>query len=83
MIGSLIVAAGYGLDIVLMSEVWHLVLVSRVIAAGIGFTHGALPAPITGAVDPSRTGSANSLNTQMRSLGTSFASAVAARQGLA
>jgi EmrB/QacA subfamily drug resistance transporter len=77
MIGSLIVATGYGLNIVLMSEVWHLVLVSCVIGAGVGFTYGALPALIMGAVDPSQTGSANSLNTLMRSLGTSFASAVA------
>ncbi|MEV7735935.1 MFS transporter [Streptomyces sp. NPDC088921] len=77
MIGALIVAAGYGLDIVLMSEVWHLVLVSCVIGAGIGFTYGALPALIMGAVDPTQTGAANSLNTLMRSLGTSFASALA------
>ncbi|MFF1304668.1 MFS transporter [Streptomyces sp. NPDC058307] len=75
--GTLIVAAGYGLNIVLMSEVWHLVLVSCVIGAGIGFTYGALPALIMGAVDPTQTGAANSLNTLMRSLGTSFASAVA------
>jgi MFS family permease len=77
MIGALIVAAGYGLNIVLMSEVWHLILVSCVIGAGIGFTYGALPALIMGAVDPSQTGAANSLNTLMRSLGTSFASALA------
>ncbi|MEV0639388.1 MFS transporter [Streptomyces sp. NPDC050619] len=77
MIGALIVAAGYSLNIILMSQVWHLVLVSCVIGAGIGFTYGALPALIMGAVDPSQTGAANSLNTLMRSLGTSFASALA------
>ncbi|MEU1275714.1 MFS transporter [Streptomyces sp. NPDC005799] len=77
MIGALIVAAGYGLNIVLMSEVWHLVLVSCIIGAGVGFTYGALPALIMGAVAPSQTGAANSLNTLMRSLGTSFASALA------
>ncbi|QNP71768.1 MFS transporter [Streptomyces roseirectus] len=77
MIGSLIVAGGYGLNILLMSEVWHLILVSCVIGAGVGFTYGALPALIMGAVDPSQTGAANSLNTLMRSLGTSFASAIA------
>ncbi|MFJ9151162.1 MFS transporter [Streptomyces sp. NPDC102270] len=77
LIGTLIVAAGYGLNIVLMSEVWHLVLVSCIIGAGIGFTYGALPALIMGAVDPTQTGAANSLNTLMRSLGTSFASAIA------
>ena len=77
MIGALIVSAGYALNILLMSEVWHLVLVSCIIGAGVGFTYGALPALIMGAVDPSQTGAANSLNTLMRSLGTSFASALA------
>ncbi|MFC8516361.1 MFS transporter [Streptomyces sp. NPDC057257] len=77
MIGALIVASGYGLNIVLMSEVWHLVVVSCVIGAGIGFTYGAMPALIMGAVDPSETAAANSLNTLMRSIGTSCASAVA------
>lgn len=77
MIGALIVASGYALNILLMSEVWHLILVSCIIGAGIGFTYGALPALIMGAVDPSQTGAANSLNTLMRSLGTSFASAIA------
>ncbi|MDF3142512.1 MULTISPECIES: MFS transporter [unclassified Streptomyces] len=77
MIGALIVAAGYGLNIVLMSEVWHLILVSCIIGAGVGFTYGALPALIMGAVAPSETAAANSLNTLMRSLGTSFASAIA------
>ncbi|MGW1561982.1 MFS transporter [Streptomyces sp. NPDC002144] len=77
MIGALIVAAGYGLNIVAMSQVWHLVLVSCVIGAGIGFTYGAMPALIMGAVDPSETAAANSLNTLMRSIGTSCASAIA------
>jgi EmrB/QacA subfamily drug resistance transporter len=77
MIGALIVATGYGLNILLMSQVWHLILVSCIIGAGVGFTYGALPALIMGAVDPTQTGAANSLNTLMRSLGTSFASALA------
>lgn len=54
MIGALIVASGYGLNIALMSEVWHLILVSCIIGAGVGFTYGALPALIMGAVDPPR-----------------------------
>ncbi|MGW1029250.1 MFS transporter [Streptomyces sp. NPDC002577] len=77
MVGALIVAAGYGLNIVLMDEVWHFVLVSCVIGAGIGFTYGAMPALIMGAVPVSQSGAANSLNTLMRSIGTSVASAVA------
>ncbi|MGW5659670.1 MFS transporter [Streptomyces sp. NPDC003758] len=77
MIGALIVAAGYVLNIVLMDQVWHFVLVSCVIGAGIGFTYGSMPALIMGAVPASETGAANSLNTLMRSIGTSTASAVA------
>ncbi|MEU3528221.1 MFS transporter [Streptomyces sp. NPDC038707] len=77
MTGALIVAAGYVLNIVLMSEIWHLVLVSCVIGAGVGFAYGAMPALIMGAVPPSETAAANSLNTLMRSIGTSVASAVA------
>ncbi|MFJ3304514.1 MFS transporter [Streptomyces sp. NPDC086549] len=77
MIGAVIVACGYGLNIVLMSQVWHLVLVSCVIGAGVGFAYGAMPALIMGAVPASETAAANSLNTLMRSIGTSVASAVA------
>jgi len=77
MIGALIVASGYGLNIVLMTELWHFIVVSCVIGAGIGFTYGAMPSLIMGAVPASETGSANSLNTLMRSIGTSSASAVA------
>jgi predicted MFS family arabinose efflux permease len=78
MTGSLIVAVGYGLNIVLMDEVWQFVLVSCVVGAGIGFTFGAMPALIMGAVPAAETSAANSLNTLMRSIGTSSASAVAA-----
>lgn len=77
MIGALVVAAGYGLNVLLMDQVWHFVLASCVIGAGIGFTYGAMPALIMGAVPASETGAANSLNTLMRSIGTSVASAVA------
>ncbi|MCX4759823.1 MFS transporter [Streptomyces sp. NBC_01275] len=77
MIGAVVVAVGYGLTIVLMDAVWELVLGSCVIGAGIGFAYGAMPALIMGAVDASETAAANSLNTLMRSIGTSTASAVA------
>ncbi|MEU9348710.1 MFS transporter [Streptomyces sp. NPDC048278] len=77
MIGAVIVGVGYGLNILLMSEVWHLILVSCIIGAGVGFAYGAMPALIMGAVAASETAAANSLNTLMRSIGTSVASAVA------
>jgi MFS family permease len=77
MIGALIVALGYALGIVAMSAVWQLIVVSAVIGAGIGFAYGAMPALIMSAVPVSETAAANSLNTLMRSIGTSVSSAVA------
>lgn len=77
MVGSLIVAVGYLLNMALMSEVWHVVLASCVIGTGIGFAYGAMPALIMGAVPMRETAAANSLNTLMRSIGTSVSSAVA------
>jgi MFS family permease len=75
MIGALIVAVGYALNLFLMSEIWHLVLVSCIIGAGIGFAYGALPMLIMGAVPVSETAAANAFNTLMRSIGSSLASA--------
>ncbi|WP_220270239.1 MFS transporter, partial [Marinitenerispora sediminis] len=77
MLGAVVVAAGYGLGTVLISAVWHLVLVSSVIGAGIGLAYGAMPALIMAAVPVSETAAANSLNTLMRAIGTSVSSAVA------
>ncbi|OUC98836.1 MFS transporter [Streptosporangium minutum] len=77
MIGAVVVAAGYGLSVAMMSAIWHLVLVSAVIGAGIGLAYGAMPGLIMAAVPVSETAAANSLNTLMRSIGTSTSSAVA------
>jgi MFS family permease len=77
MLGAVVVAAGYGLGVVLMSSVWHLVFVSAMIGAGIGLAYGAMPALIMSAVPVSETAAANSLNTLMRAIGTSISSAVA------
>ncbi|MEQ0558291.1 MFS transporter [Amycolatopsis sp. NEAU-NG30] len=76
MLGAIVVAAGYGIDVVLMSQVWQLVLASCIIGAGIGLAYGAMPALIMGAVPISETAAANSLNTLMRSIGTATSSAV-------
>ncbi|MDS0134478.1 MULTISPECIES: MFS transporter [unclassified Amycolatopsis] len=77
MLGAVVVAAGYGLGVVLMSATWHLVLISSIIGAGIGLAYGAMPALVMGAVPVSETAAANSLNTLMRSIGTSVSSATA------
>lgn len=77
MLGAPVVVVGYGVSILLMSEIWHFVLASSVIGAGIGLSYGAMPALVMGAVPRSETAAANSLNTLMRSIGTSVSSAVA------
>ncbi|GLY37568.1 MFS transporter [Amycolatopsis sp. NBRC 101858] len=77
MLGAVVVAAGYALGIFLMSATWQLVLVSSVIGAGIGLAYGAMPSLVMGAVPVSETAAANSLNTLMRSIGTSVSSATA------
>lgn len=76
MVGAVVVAAAYTLGVFFMAEVWQLVVVSALIGVGIGLAYGAMPTLIMDATPPSETASANSLNTLMRSIGTSFASAV-------
>jgi Na+/melibiose symporter-like transporter len=77
MLGALVVAAGYGIGVTMMSAIWQLVLVSSIIGAGVGLAYGAMPSLVMGAVPVSETAAANSLNTLMRSIGTSVSSAVA------
>lgn len=77
MIGSAIVAAGHLLTMVMMSGVWQVVVASCVVAIGVGFAYGALPALIMEAVPVSETAAANGLNALMRSIGTTASSALA------
>ena len=77
MTGALIVAAGYLLGAFTLHSIWQLIVVGLIIGFGTGMAYGAMPALIMGAVPASQTGAANSFNTLMRSLGTSFASAIA------
>lgn len=77
MIGAVVVAIGYLIGIFALHSIWQLVMIALIIGAGTGMAYGAMPALIMGAVPASETGAANSLNTLMRALGTSFASAIA------
>ncbi|KJV03560.1 MULTISPECIES: MFS transporter [Nocardiaceae] len=77
-IGGVTIALGYGLAMALMTQVWHTVLVGCFIGVGIGFAYAALPTLIMRAVPDSETAAANGLNTLMRSIGTSTASAITA-----
>ncbi len=77
MSGAVVVAAGYVVGVFLLHSIWQLIVVGVIIGFGVGLAYGAMPALIMGAVPVSQTGAANSFNTLMRSLGTSFASAIA------
>ncbi|NGO70869.1 MFS transporter [Streptomyces boncukensis] len=74
--GALVVACGYGLSMALLGSTWGLLVVTMVINSGVGLAYGAMPALIMSAVPQSETAAANSFNTLMRSLGTSFSAAV-------
>ncbi|ADP81892.1 MFS transporter [Pseudofrankia inefficax] len=74
--GSLIIAAGYGSSLILLSTAWGLLIVSCVCMVGVAFAYGAMPALIVSAVPSSETGSATSFNTLSRSIGITMASAV-------
>ncbi|MFD3442797.1 MFS transporter [Streptomyces sp. NPDC058685] len=77
-VGSLVIAAGYGLCVPMTGSgsTWGLLAVTIVCNTGVGFAYGAMPALIMGAVPRSETASANSFNTLMRSIGSSVSAAV-------
>ncbi|MGV9266277.1 MFS transporter [Kitasatospora sp. NPDC003701] len=76
LVGAVVLAVGYLLGLLLLHEVWQLVLVGCILGTGIAFAYAAIPALIMGAVPPGETAAANGFNALMRSIGTSFASAV-------
>ncbi|PVZ14366.1 MFS transporter [Actinomycetospora cinnamomea] len=77
-IGLVVIAVAYAASTVLLSAAWQISVVISVIGAGVALSYGALPALIMRAVPTTRTAAANGLNTLMRSIGTSTASALAA-----
>jgi MFS family permease len=75
-LGSAIVAVSFGLGIALMSEVWHVILISTIVGLGVGFAYAAMPTLIMHAVPPSETAAANGLNSVMRTLGSTLAATI-------
>ncbi|WP_367948377.1 MFS transporter [Rathayibacter sp. VKM Ac-2835] len=75
-VGSLVVAVGYALALVLRSEAWQILVVNILLGIGVGLAYAAMPALIMRAVPVSQTGAANGLNALARSLGTTAAAAV-------
>lgn len=60
----------------MMGSVLGLAVVATICRTGVGFAYGAMPALIMGEVPATETASAKSVNSLMRSVGTSSASAV-------
>jgi MFS family permease len=77
MVGALVVATGYTSAALFHSQIWHLLIGTSVVGAGIGLAYGAMPSLIMSAVPVTQTAAANSLNNLCRALGTSTASAMA------
>ncbi len=74
--GAATVGVGYLVAYVLYTEIWHLLVAAMIIGAGVGLSYAAMPALIMAAVPLHESAAANSLNTLMRSIGTSSAAAV-------
>lgn len=75
-LGIFIIAAGYFLTIGFMTEVWHAVLTATAVGFGVGFAYAAMPTLIMGAVPATETAASNGVNSVMRTLGSTSASAV-------
>jgi len=74
--GAVVMAIGYGLSALAMSTLVGLMATAFITSAGVGLAYGAMPALILGAVPATEKAAANGLNTLMRSIGTSIASAL-------
>ncbi|WP_279579294.1 MFS transporter [Fodinicola feengrottensis] len=74
--GLAILAASYLAAQALIGQAWGIVATGALIGLAIGFTFAAMPGLINAAVPRSETASANGINTLMRSIGSSIASAV-------
>ena len=75
-LGAAVVSLGYLSAVLLMGSTWGILVAVCVISSGVGLAYGAMPALIMGSVPISETGSATSVNTLMRSVGTSISAAV-------
>jgi len=76
LLGIAIIAVGYVLALFLMSEVWHTIVIATAVGFGVGFAYSSMPTLIMGAVPATETAASNGLNSVMRTLGSTVASAV-------
>jgi MFS family permease len=78
MVGAGVIAIGYLVSTVLLHNAFEIMVAGVIVSGGVGIAYAAMPALIMGSVPLHETASANGLNSLMRSVGTSFSSAVMA-----
>lgn len=76
MIGAAVLGGGYLVALVLMGSPWQLMIGTIVISIGVGIGYAAMPTLVLDAVPAREAASAVGVNTLMRSLGTTLASAL-------
>jgi cyanate permease len=75
-LGAVIVALGWRIRIVLTGSLWKVILGATVVGMGTGIGYAAMPSLIGAHTPQEELASANGLNTLVRSIGSSLASAV-------
>jgi MFS family permease len=75
-LGGAVIAVSFVVAALLMTEVWHIILISTLVGVGVGFAYAAMPTLIMHSVPPSETAAANGLNSVMRTLGSTVAASV-------
>ncbi|MFE4500384.1 MFS transporter [Rhodococcus sp. NPDC056743] len=76
--GAIVIALGYVLRVFLTPTLFTIILGTAIVSAGVAFALAAMPTLITESAPLDQTASANSVNSLLRSVGTSTGSAVAA-----
>ena len=76
MIGAAILGGGYLLAFALTATAWQLMIATLVISIGVGIGYAAMPTLVLDASPAHEAGSAVGINTLMRSVGTTVASAL-------
>jgi MFS family permease len=74
--GSLVVAAGFVVRIVLTGQLWQVIVGTTLAGAGTGIAYAAMPALIALAAPREELAAANGLNSLSRSVGSSLSSAI-------
>ena len=77
-LGAFVLAAGYVVAVFMTNAPWQLLVASCVVCAGVGIGYAAMPTLILSNVPAAEAASSVSVNTLMRSIGTTVAGAVMA-----